>query len=140
MKRNHFIKILSAWAGGAVVVSGGAYFAAPSRNKIAEKVILNSLSYLKLDKNGVKQFVSDYFSYQPGVMENLRWKYYFIVNKDISDSNVLYEMVRIYLISSDFFTNGMDKNRIVQYTSFYNPYKGKVINPFSRLLNPSNSF
>lgn len=135
MKRNNFIKILTALAGGAVLIPSGLYLASPGQKKLAEQTIYKELHYLKLDPQGVTQFVEDYFKgSNPGFKEKMKWKAYFFLNSGTKGSDNLFQVVRAYLLSSDFFLNKTDVSKTVKYLGMFNPYKSQVPNPYSYVI------
>ncbi len=116
-------------------------------------VVRRRLSFLKLDEAGLQKFASD----QVGVLLAKRptWgrlKYHFLnaFTKSFSkydrstDTRTRSErtadgFASTYLLSSDFFRNGSDPSRTVQYVSFYDPMI-PCGNPFARLMTePSES-
>jgi hypothetical protein len=44
-----------------------------------------------------------------------------------------------FLLSTDFFTKGMDTSTDVKYKGFYNPYKQPCSNPFSSIYYPETA-
>ncbi len=103
---------------------------------------MNELSYLKLDKPGVEQFVDDYLRghYITTSMKakfNLMSCYYLGVNA--TKSLTITKLVQTYLVSTDFFLNKMDESKTVKYINRNMPYKMPCYNPFSFLYYPSAS-
>ncbi|MCA6078775.1 hypothetical protein [Fulvivirga sedimenti] len=44
------------------------------------------------------------------------------------------EIIADFLLSTDFFLNGMDEQKQINYLGFYNPYSRPCSNPFSNLF------
>ena len=135
MNRRNFVTILGSVAGGAVLIPTGLYFASPKLKKYAEKLIFTELSYLKLDPKGVTTFVDDYFkAYDNSFFSAIKWKTYYYLNTGTHQSDNLFQLVRAYLLSSDFFLNKTDTEKTVKYLGMFNPYKSQVPNPYSYIL------
>jgi len=113
-----------------------------SETSAIAKVLYKRLDYLKLDDAGVRRFASDMAARK--VISGLRLR--------VTDAaGVLYtrhsltpdsklgqairhgedRMVTLYLMSSDFFANGANKNRTVNYLGYYDPLVA-CNNPFAR--------
>ena len=103
------------------------------------------LSFLRLDEAGVRAFARDQISTLLAKRPTwVRWKYHFlhIFAKSFSrfDSSndkrsrverMVDNLASTYLLSSDFFLNGADESRVVQYVRFYDPMR-PCGNPFAR--------
>ncbi|HMR83903.1 MAG TPA: hypothetical protein PKE30_12265 [Niabella sp.] len=140
MKRRKLLKILGSVAGGAILVPSGLYLTTPGIKYFAEKIIYRHLGYLKLDPGGVSQYVEDYFKGMPDSFTNtIRWKSYYYLNIKTKDSINIYQLIRCYLLSSDFFQYKMDTKRTIKYAGLYDPYKSPVANPFSYIYLPDKS-
>jgi len=131
MKRRNVLKIIAGLAGGAVIIPSGLYVLSPGLKKYAEQKIHKELSYLNLDSSGVTKFVNDYFAAPPTYKDNIKWKVYYYLNTSVYESDNLFEMVRAYLLASDFFLNKMDVSKPVHYLGLFDAYKSPVPNPFS---------
>ncbi|GAB3429139.1 hypothetical protein [Niabella aquatica] len=132
MKRRKLLKILGGAAGGAILVPSGLYFATPGVKHFAEKIIYRHLNYLKLDPVGVSQFIESYFKGTPDSFINtIRWKSYYYLHIKPKHSINIYQLIRCYLLGSDFFQHKMDTKRTIKYINDYDPYKSPVPNPFS---------
>jgi hypothetical protein len=137
MKRRQFI-FMAGIGTGLLILPPALYLSSPSLRKYAGKLIKEELHYLKLDLAGVDQYVNDYFnSSGNNTITNLRWKtfYYLGFNKD--RSNQIFELIKFYLLSTDFFIHKMDENKTVNYLGLYSAYKSPVPNPYSSVLYPS---
>jgi len=122
---------------GLLILPPALYLASPSVWKYAVKLIREELNYLKLEPAGLDEFVRDYFKTSSNnAIINLRWKtfYYLGFNKD--KSNQIFELIKFYLLSTDFFIHKMDESKMVSYLGLYSPYKSSVPNPFSFVLYP----
>lgn len=135
MKRRSLIKLFGALTGGAVLLPAGLYFASPDMKEYARDLIFKELDYLKLESRGVARFVDDYFKADSFNLKNsLRWKYYYFSRMEIGKSDNLFQLVKIYLLSTDFFIRGADVETPVQYLGLFNPYKSSMPNPFSYIF------
>ncbi|MFT3903267.1 MAG: hypothetical protein QM727_08835 [Niabella sp.] len=140
MQRRNVVKILAGLAGGAVLLPTGMYWLSPSKKEFAVKTIQKELSYLKLDMEGVRQFVNDYFSGEPfSFSDTLKWKSYYFLRAGVSKSSNVFELVRAYLLSSDFFLHKTDESKVVKYLGLFNPYKSPAPNPYSYVLYPEEN-
>lgn len=138
MKRRVFILSTVAAALGGL---GWRYEDGKDESAIV-KVLYKQLHYLKLDAAGVRRFAYDLAAHKVVSSQRL----------DVIDAaGVLYthsslspdsklgkairwgedRVVTQYLISSDFFINGADKSRTVNYLGYYNPLVA-CNNPFAR--------
>jgi hypothetical protein len=143
MKRRKFL--LGGLGVVAVVGLGGIAFGPMVAESEIVARVRRRLSFLELDEAGLEQFAKD----QVGALLAKRpsWnrlKYHFM--SVFSKSFTRYEhssdtrnrrqrmedtIAQTYLLSSDFFINGADQSRTVQYLSFYDPLRG-CGNPFAR--------
>lgn len=124
---------------GVIVVPPTLYLISPSVKKYAVGLVKKELNYLKLAKGSVESYVEDYFNAnQNNLVSTLKWKTLYYLRMGVNDSSQLYELVKYYLLSSDFFIYKTDQNRIINYICLYNPYKSPVPNPFSFVLYPAD--
>lgn len=138
MKRRKFI-LLAGISAGVIVVPPTLYFISPSVKKYAVGLVKKELNYLKLAKGSVENYVEDYFNAnQNNLVSTLKWKTLYYLRMGVNDSSQLYELVKYYLLSSDFFIYKTDQNRTINYICLYNPYKSPVPNPFSFVLYPAD--
>lgn len=113
------------------------YLSSPSIKKYAAELIFKELHYLKLDHAGVYQYVTDYFGTSSNnTIANLRWKTFYYIGLGPYSSNQIFEMIKYYLLSSDFFINKTNERKIVNYLGLYSPYRSPVPNPYSFVLYP----
>ncbi|MBC8986433.1 hypothetical protein H9X96_11655 [Pedobacter sp. N36a] len=136
MKRRKFL-LLTGLASGSILIPPTLYFVSPGVKQFAALLIEREFKYLKLEPGSVAHYVDDYFAAGGNhIMTNLRWKTMYYLNMNWEDSNLIFELIRTFLLSSDFFIHKTDETRIVRYIGLYNPYKSPVPNPFSYLLYP----
>ena len=133
MNRRFFLKLTGA--GAALVALPAMGIAYISYNKAATGFILNELDYLKLEVSGVEQFVQDYAK---GKSDNylLKIRGLYMLDSSASKSKLVEELVKDYLLSTDFFRNRMDESKTIKYTGLYDPYKSPCANPFSAVYYP----
>lgn len=135
MNRRKVIKVISLAAAAGVLLPTGMYIGSPGTKKYAEQVIIKTLDYLKLDQTGVSNFVNDYFKGDDiNFKSNLRWKVYYFSATGVKRSDNMFELVRSYLLSSDFFINGNQTNRKINYLGLFNPYENSMPNPYSYIF------
>lgn len=136
MKRKSFLKTAAIAAAGILLIPTGIYFATPQKKEFAYNFIKNKLDYLQLDDDGVKKFIDDYFASNANNLQyNLRWKAYYLLSAGTEKSKGLFELVRTYLLSSDFFVNKMDTKKTVKYIGIFNTYTSPVANPYSYIYS-----
>ncbi len=135
MKRRKLLKIAAGLAGGAVILPTGLYLASPGWKEVAAQKIHQELHYLTLDKAGVSRFIDDYLPGYLSQKDHIRGKLYYYLNTSAHHSNNLFELVRSYLMASDFFLNKMDTTKTVKYLGLFDPYKSPVANPFSYIYS-----
>ncbi|MET4082389.1 hypothetical protein ABIB40_002347 [Pedobacter sp. UYP30] len=139
MKRRNFI-MLTGVALGAVIVPPTLYFVSPSIKEFAIKLIEKELSYLKLRPGIAAQYVDDYFEHNKNnVLETAKWKTFYYLNYTAKNSNSLSELVKYFLLSTDFFIHKTDTVRGINYLGLYSPYTSPIPNPFSYVIYPPNS-
>jgi hypothetical protein len=138
MKRRKFL----LWTGigvGAIILPSSLYVVSGSIKKYAVLLIERQLDYLKLEPGSVAKYVDDYFKDDNQTAARLKWKtiYYLHIHWERSDQ--LKELIKYYLLSSDFFINKMDESKTVRYLGLYSPYKSPLPNPFSYILYPPDT-
>lgn len=90
-----------------------------------------------LEEGSVESFVDDYFEYTKNdTVTRLKWKTMYYLNIGPEKSNLILELVKYYLLSSNFFINKTDEHKLVKYLGLYSPYKSPLPNPFSFILYP----
>ncbi|MEQ7799518.1 hypothetical protein ABDJ41_06860 [Pedobacter sp. ASV1-7] len=139
MKRRSFLLLVGVGT-GSIAVPASLYFLSPAINEHAVLLIKRELYYLKLEEGSVEKYVADYFrSAHNNLLAKLKWKamYYMQIKPD--QSAIFFELVKYYLLSTDFFINKADESKVVRYLGLYNPYKSPVPNPFSFTLYPPDT-
>lgn len=121
-----------------VAIPPSLYFLSPDIKRFAEKLIEKELSYLKLDKQGVSSYINDYFGRSRNdVISNMKWKLLYYGGYNSYNSNKINDLLKYYLLSTDFFLNRMDTTKPVNYLGMFDHYKSAIPNPFSYLLLPN---
>jgi len=138
MNRRKFL-ILTGVATGAVVIPSSIYFISGDLKKYAVLLIERQLDYLRLENGSVLKYVNDYFQNSNDAVARLKFKSMYYLNLSWEKSNVLKELIKYYLLSTDFFINKMDENQEVKYIGLYSPYKSPVPNPFAYTLYPPST-
>lgn len=136
MNRRKFLLWTGIGAGG-IIIPTSLYFLSPETKEYAIAFIKKELSFLKLEKGSVEKYMTDYFQQtRNDLLLRLKWKTMYYLNTDSSQSNVLFELVKYYLLSTDFFINKIDETLTVRYLGLYSPYTSPFPNPFSFILYP----
>lgn len=138
MRRRTFLLSTTAVLGAAVA---WRYATARDQSAIA-KVLHKKLPYLRLDEDGVRRFGADIAS--QGIVSSFRLRVIdaadgLYTHHALTPDGRLGRLIRHgedrvvtqYLMSSDFFINGADKNRTVRYLGYYDPLVA-CNNPFAR--------
>jgi hypothetical protein len=108
-------------------------------------VVRRRLSFLKLDEAGLRAFAKDQVNAllaKRPTWNRLKYHYLALFSKQFTRYNRSNDrrsrrermednFASTYLLSSDFFVNGADESRVVQYVSFYDPLR-PCGNPFWR--------
>ena len=132
MNRKKFLTILGL--GG--LLAGVGVFGLAFENAV-ERIIVNELSFLKLDKEGVNRFVTDYTK-SMNSKSKLMLKGYSFIRLSARKSQKINSLVNAYLLSTDFFINKMDERRTIKYVGLYDPYRHPCAHPFSNAYYPSD--
>lgn len=136
MKRRKFLTFIGVGTGVALIPPG-LYLVSPSVKKYAVQLIKDELHYLKLEPGSVEQYVEDYFKADDNkIMVNVRWKIFYYLGITWQKSDQVAELIKYYLLSTNFFINKMDERQPVKYLGMYNPYISPVPNPYSYILYP----
>lgn len=136
MKRRKFLLLIGIGT-GSIIIPASLYFLSPTIKEYASLLINRELSYLKLEKGSVEKYIEDYFiNAQNDLVSKLKWKAMYYLHVGPERSAVLFELVKYYLLSSDFFINKTDESKTVRYLGLYSPYTSPVPNPFSFVLYP----
>ena len=130
MNRRSFLTI--AGIGGVVAAFATGKFFTTSFEQAAEDLIKAELHFLQLDGQGVKDFVKEYSK-----INDRRYKLivkgYSLAGISTSQSGKVHQLVSSYLLSSDFFRNNMNENKVIRYVGLYDPYIRPCSHPFSHL-------
>lgn len=128
MKRRKFLTIAGI---GALVtaIASGRFLSMPFEDSAAS-IVRKQLDYLKLDEEGLNRFAKEY-SIAKDRKYKLTLKGYNLLGIDASQSGKIHQMVTTYLLSTDFFANGMDESRTIKYLAMYDPYLRPCAHPFS---------
>jgi hypothetical protein len=141
MKRRSFF--LGA-AAAACAAAGWTFHSAKDEDVIA-MVIQERLPYLKLDPQGVKQFASDMAALKSLSRTRMRLlrmirPLYQRFELSAAENAIAYRLrhgeeriVSLYLLSTDFFINGADESRVVNYIGLLDRRR-PCSNPFARLV------
>lgn len=136
MKRKTFLQITAGFV--TIGAAFGTYkvFLTSFEDSVAN-LLFNQLSFLILEKNGVRQFARDYSKQLPA-SSRLLIKAYGIAGIDAGHSLRIHALINTYLLSTDFGMNGMDESKEIKYLGLYNPYLRPCSHPFSHLQYPSS--
>lgn len=145
MKRRTFIKI-----GIGLALAGIAAYFFTSFTGAVRKMIANDTDMLQRDPDSIDQFISDatkeqFFNTFSRVKKILIAMHTYTGplsallpyrNKYIQYRG---QITGQYLLSTNFFVNGMDSSKDVKYTGFFNPYRQPCSNPFSTIYYPETA-
>ncbi|PWS29208.1 hypothetical protein DHW03_05130 [Pedobacter yonginense] len=135
MDRRKFL-ILTGVAIGGVAIPSSVFFVSNSVKKYAVLFIERELDYLILEPGSVVKYVDEYFTQTNNLLERVKWKAMYYLHVGWQKSDQILELIKYYLLSSDFFINKMDESKMVKYLGLYSPYKSPVPNPFAYTLHP----
>lgn len=139
MERRRFLLLIGVGT-GSIVAPASFYFLSPTINEHAVLLIKRELNYLKLQEGSVERYIEDYFKHAHNdLIAKIKWKAMYYMRIRPQQSATFFELVKYYLLSSDFFINKADQTREVKYLGLYSPYKSPVPNPFSFVLYPPES-
>lgn len=128
--------ILSGVVVGGVAIPASVLFVSNSVKKYAVLFIERQLDYLNLEPGSVVSYVNDYFTESNNILERVKWKAMYYLHVSWENSDQIMELIKYYLLSSNFFINKMDESKTVKYLGLYSPYKSPVPNPFAYTLYP----
>lgn len=139
MRRRKFLQIAGLGAAAVAVPSISVYSA--SLEEATAGIILNQFGYLKINREGLAQFVTDYYKANgsTSLTMQLKTKFYYFFNVDPDRSKLVKDLATSYLLSTDFFQNRMDESKEVKYLGWRDPHKAPCANPFSFLYYPPAS-
>jgi hypothetical protein len=133
MKRRRFLTI--AGIGGLLAGLASFRFISTSFEDAVASIILDELSFLKLDKEGVHRFVSDYTK-STSTKNKLMLKGYSFMGISSTQSQKIHTLINAYLLSTDFFTNKMNETRTIKYRGLFDPYLRPCAHPFTSIYFP----
>ena len=112
-------------------------------------ILRRRLGFLKLDGGGIRAFAKDQTraTFGKKIPTWNRLRYHFLTASGASSFKRFYRstdtrsptarfedtLVSSYLLSSDFFWNGSDESRTINYVAYYDPIR-PCSNPFARPL------
>lgn len=103
-------------------------------------MIEKELYYLKLAPGGVAKYVDDYFAATGNdTVSTIKWKVTYYLRLNYEKSDRLRDLIRYFLLSTDFFINKTDESKVVNYLGLYSPYTSPIPNPYSFVLYPPES-
>lgn len=138
MERRNFIRLVGVGT-GMCFIPPSLYFLAPGIKTYAESILKKELSYLKLEPAGVRKYIDDYFQATGNdTLSVLKWKVLYYLNSSWDKSDRIRDLLKYYLLSSDFFINKTDEKKEVHYLGLFNSYKSPVPNPYSFVLYPAS--
>jgi len=138
MNRRNFLKFTGI-TGVAVIALPSFGFVSTSVKNAAVGIIKQELHYLKLEKEGVEQFVNDHYKthyINNSLMSQLKIRSFYFLHVKPEHSYLVTDLIESYLLSTDFFINKMDESKPLKYLGLYNPYTKPCFNPFSKLYYP----
>jgi hypothetical protein len=136
MERRQFIRLAGVGA-GMVVIPPALYFLAPGVKEYAVQLIKKELYYLKLAHGSAEKYVEDYFNVRKNdLVSNLKWKVTYYLQLDYKHSERSRDLIKYYLMSTDFFIHKADESKTVNYLGLYSPYTSPVPNPYSFVIYP----
>ncbi|MFL6604079.1 MAG: hypothetical protein ACJ8R9_22505 [Steroidobacteraceae bacterium] len=121
---------------GVIVVAGLSVIGigpVAARSEVAS-LVRKRLNFLKLEEAGLQEFAKDQVAALLAKRPTWnRWKYHFLViftkqfsqyggysnDKRTRTQRLADNLSTLFLLSSDFFVNGADESRTIQYTGLY---------------------
>lgn len=135
MLRRKFLK-LTGLGTGALITIPTFGFATTSYEEAVTGILKKEIGYLDLDKKGIEKFIQDFSKdHDEKYRLKVRAMYLFGIKPD--HSYTVNDIVRTYLLSTDFFLNQMNEHKTVHYIGLYNPYVRPCTQPFSNLYYPA---
>lgn len=122
---------------GLCIVPASLYIISSDLKKSAALILKRELHYLKLEPAGFSAYIEDYFkSIGNDTVATLKWKVLYYTKTSWEKSDSVRDLIKYYLLSSDFFINKTDESKVVNYLGMFNSYKSPVPNPYSFVLYP----
>jgi len=127
---------------GAIGVAFGAYINFLDFENLLAKIITKDTASLAINHSEIHSFIKDasnagiWNMYSPAKRELIKWSYYLdnpLINLPYHTKYRRYrsEIVGFFLLSTNFFQNKMNSDKVIKYISLYDPYKTPCSNPFS---------
>lgn len=121
--RRRFVWVLGAAAAGLAGLATWRWKARPSSlHDEAASRMASTLSYLDLRHEHLLRFLEDHES---------------ALGPALTDPDSLADLCGRFLLSTDFFMNGADESRPIQYLTLYDPYHSPCFNPLTHGLEGS---
>jgi len=135
---------VSGVAGTAMLAIPSFGYAFTSTEEAAAGIIENELKALGIitTRGDIELFVEDYFTehkMKENVTFGLKLKSFYFLGVSSAKSYVVSELIKSFLLSTDFFMNKMDVSKPLKYTGIYSPYKKPCSNPFSFFYYPQKA-
>ena len=137
--------LLTALVGGVSICVGSIWFVGSRRGGVAEliaSVVRKKLHFLQIDENGLQQFAQDFGELAEATYgDGLNWLTWFRPLYEYTNLLTSVDMVDVpaeqiaglFMMSSDFFREGSDETRVIEYVRLYDPYSRVCANPFPNL-------
>jgi hypothetical protein len=139
MERRKFIMLAGVGA-GMCLIPPSLYFVAPGVKKYALHAIEKEFQYLKLAPGAAAKYVDDYFALNGNnTMETIKWKIIYYTGLSYNKSDRVRDLLKYFLLSTDFFINKTDESKVVNYLGMYSPYSSPIPNPYSFIIYPAES-
>ncbi|WP_316810281.1 hypothetical protein [Pedobacter heparinus] len=136
MERRKFITLAGVGV-GLCLIPASLYVVGSDLKKYAALILKRELHYLKLEPEGFSAYIEDYFkSIKNDTVTTLKWKILYYTKSNWEKSDSVRDLIKYYLLSSDFFINKTDETKVVNYLGMFNSYKSPVPNPYSFVLYP----
>jgi hypothetical protein len=137
MKRRTFITLAGVGA-GLCIVPPALYYIAPGTQEYALKLLRKELYYLNITPGSAEKYVTDYFqAIGNDTMATLKWKTSYYLGLNYEKSDRIRDLIKYFLLSTDFFINKTDERKPVNYLGLYSPYKSAITNPYSFIIWPA---
>jgi len=136
MKRRTFITLAGVGA-GLCIVPPSLYYVAPGTHEYALKLIKKELYYLNITPGSAEKYVEDYFNKLGNdTVSTLKWKTTYYLRLNYEKSERIRDLIKYFLLSSDFFIHKTDESKPVNYLGLYSPYTSPIPNPYSFIIYP----
>lgn len=136
MERRKFITLTGVGV-GLCIIPASLYIISSDLKKYAALILKRELFYLKLEPKGFSTYIEDYFkAISNDTVTTLKWKILYCTKSNWEKSDSIRDLIKYYLLSSDFFINKTDESKVVHYLGLFNSYKSPVPNPYSFVLYP----